>query len=641
MLRCLLKLLPRLLILGMVPGLARAAERVPIRDLAFLDVQGQVIHPADNNTARAVVLVFLSPECPICNQYTPELNHLREAYPPAVEIYGVVADPSLRRAAIARHAAEYKLSFPLVVDTTGELAAACRPTHVPEAFVLTPRGEMAYRGRIDDQYAAPGRRNAQVSHRELADAIDAVLAGRAPAVAQTDPIGCRFESARVERPVTYAREIAPILHARCAQCHRPGEVAPFSLLTYQDAAKRAEFISQLTQERRMPPWLARPGQVEFLHARRLTDRELELLEAWAKAGAPEGDAEDAPPVPEFSTGWPLGEPDLVLTMPEPFEVPAEAADIFRFFVIPIDLPEDKVVAAVDFRPGNPKVVHHAILYLDASGVARQLDANDPQPGYEGFLTGGFRPSGSLGFWAPGYSPRFLPPGVGQRLSQGSDLAMQLHYHPSGKAETDQSQVAIYFAKQPVERYLSGVAIVDFDVNIPPGEARHKMEHSFTTPVPLEVLDVTPHMHVLGTEMRLTATLPDGQTQPLVWVDWNFNWQEQYTYAEPVHLPAGTRLDLEAWFDNSSGNPYNPNQPPQRIVFGEETNDEMSICALRVLESTDPAEKKLLRQALSRNMQQQLNDPRVMLNVMQFISRGGGSEKKDPASLLKALRVDEE
>jgi len=308
-------------------------------------------------------------------------------------------------------------------------------------------------------------------------------------------------------------------------------------------------------------------------------------------------------------------------MDEEFHVKADGPDSFRFFVIPIDIPEDKVVTAVEFRPGNPRVVHHAILYLDSSGMARKRDLEDPEPGYEGFLTGGFQPSGTLGFWAPGYTPRFLPAGIGQHLKKGSDLAMQLHYHPSGKAETDRSQVGIYFADKPVEKFVSGLALIDFKVDIPPGDAGHKMQFSFTTPVDVELMDVTPHMHMIGTEMKVVATRPDGAQVPLVWSKWNFNWQEQYLYREPVKLPAGTRFDLEAWYDNSAANPYNPNQPPARVRFGEMTTDEMCICAFRLIGDPGAGNRDALKQALRKSMQDQLSDPAVMLQVMQVIARG--------------------
>lgn len=609
----------------MVAGAAVRADDQPAASplgLRLLDTTGSIHQLGDSDGCQGVALVFLSPECPVSNQYLPELNRIAQQFQAEpLEFYGVVADPTLPRTKVADYCREFGIEFPVLFDTAGLLASACRPSHVPQAFVLNRQGTVAYRGRIDDQYAAVRQRRDQASQHDLIDALRAVIADQTPAVAQTDPVGCRLEPFKLPTPVTYSRHIAPILFARCVGCHRPGEVAPFPLVSYEDASKRAGFLAEVTASRLMPPWHARPDYGHFRGNRRLSEPEIELIAAWAEAGAPRGDAAELPPLPNFTEGWQLGEPDLVLAMPEEFHVPADGPDSFRFFVIPIDIPEDKVVAAVEFRPGNPRVVHHAILYLDASGVAMKRDLADPEPGYEGFLTGGFRPSGTLGFWAPGYTPRFLPAGIGQHLAKGTDLAMQLHYHPSGKAESDRSQVGVYFADKPVERFVSGLALIDFRVDIPAGKSPHKMQYSFTTPVDLELMDVTPHMHMIGTEMKVVATQPDGQQVPLVWSDWNFNWQEQYLYRQPVKLPAGTRIDLEAWYDNSADNPYNPNQPPARVRLGEMTTDEMCICAFRLIGDPSEQNRRTLQQAIGKSMQQQLDDPGVLLQVMQLITRG--------------------
>lgn len=598
-----------------------------LRGLAVLDLHGKIHRLGESDGHKATALIFLSAECPVSSQYSAELNRLFAARPAGVDFFGVLFDPTLSRERAKSYAQEYKLAFPVLLDTSLELVDTLRPTHVPQAFVFDRDGAVAYRGRVDDQFAAVGRRNAQIRSHDLADALNAVAAGSSPASAATTPVGCPIESLKIES-YTYHRHVAPILQARCANCHRPGEVAPFSLLSYQDAAKRAQWIAEQVTARRMPPWPAREGFGHFRGSRRLSQRETEVIAAWAKTGATEGDVADSPPAADLGDGWKLGTPDLVLTMTEAYTVPADGPDKFRFFVVPIPLDGNQAVAAVEFRPGNPRVVHHAIMYLDASGQARKRDAADPEPGYEGFVTGGFRPAGMLGFWAPGYSPRYLPSGVARSLPKRCDLALQLHYHPSGKEETDQSQVAVYFSKQPVERYLNTLAMINFDVDIPPGETRHKMEMSFTTPVELDLLNVTPHMHLIGTEMKVTATLPDGQVQPLVWVDWNFNWQDQFEYSQPKKLPPGTRLDLEAYYDNSSGNPANPNTPPTEVLMGEMTTDEMCICAFDYLNHPDEADRKKLSAAQRESMTQQMSKPKVMANMLKMFSRGDPNGKAD-------------
>ena len=237
--------------------------------------------------------------------------------------------------------------------------------------------------------------------------------------------------------VTFNKDVARILWNNCASCHRPGQIAPFSLLTYHDAAKRADFIKDITKDRRMPPWKAEQGFGEFRDARRLSDKDIDTLARWAAAGVPEGDPHDLPAPRHFTDGWQLGTPDLILQMNKPFAVPAGGPDIYRNFIIPIPIDQNRTIAAVEFRPGNRRVVHHALFFLDALGRARKRDGEDGKPGYASFGGIGVLPTGSLGGWAPGTMPRRLPDGTGMFLAKGSDLVLSIHYHPDGKEEVDQ------------------------------------------------------------------------------------------------------------------------------------------------------------------------------------------------------------
>ncbi len=371
-------------------------------------------------------------------------------------------------------------------------------------------------------------------------------------------------------------------------CHRAGEVAPFALANYADAAKRAQQISDVTHARYMPPWRPEHNYGDFLGERRLTERQLEILAAWADADAPEGDADDLPPPPRYTDGWQLGEPDIVVKMPEAFTIPAEGRDVFRCFVLPLDVPADRLVAAVEFRPGNRKVVHHAIYFLDANGVARKKDEADPAPGYGSFGGPGFLPTGDLGGWSPGYQARFLPEDLGRYLKKGSDLVLQVHYHPSGKPETDQSSLGIHYVKKPSRKVVATITITNRNLYIEAGENHHEMSGTYTLPSDVRLVGVTPHMHLLGKEMKATATLPDGKTIPLIWIkNWNFNWQDQYILRQPLKLPKGTRIDVTAAYDNSPANPFNPSSPPRRVTWGEQTTDEMFFCFFPV--TTDRAE----------------------------------------------------
>ncbi len=388
--------------------------------------------------------------------------------------------------------------------------------------------------------------------------------------------------------VTFSKHIAPILFEHCAACHRPGEIGPFSLLTYESARKRADFLASITADRRMPPWKPDPSVGNFRHERRLSDAQIELFSRWAEAGAPEGNPADLPKPPEFVDGWQLGEPDLIVKMPESFTVPAGGPDIYRCFPIPIPLEEDRMVRAVEFRPGNASVVHHSIMFLDANHAARELSGKDGQPGYESFGGPTIVPTGGLGAWVPGAMPQPLPDGLALYLAKGSDLVLHMHYHPTGKAETDQSTVGIYFAKEPTKRLISGIAILQTDLHIPPGRRHHHiLAESEPLPADVYVMGLTPHMHNLGREIKVTAVDPSGQRKvPLLWIkDWDFNWQGAYQFARPMRLPKGSKIEVRAYYDNSKHNPKNPNHPPKEVSWGEQTSDEMCLVSVQVFTET--------------------------------------------------------
>ncbi len=404
---------------------------------------------------------------------------------------------------------------------------------------------------------------------------------------------------------TWSRDVAPLVWKNCAGCHRPGQVAPFALLDYKDAKKRAEHIDEVVSLRRMPPWRPEPGYGDFEDCRRLTEAEIDLIGRWVEGGAPEETPADLPAAPSFADDWTLGKPDLVLEMPEEYEIPADGPDVYRCFVLPLGLDEDRNVGAVEFRPGNRRVVHHALFFLDSTGIGRMKDEGDAGPGYTSFGGPGFPPTGGLGGWAPGATPRWLPDGLGRLVLKGSDLVMQIHYHPDGKPETDRSTIGIYFSDKPVTNWVGSIPLSKRKFKIPAGEARYKVTSSFTVPVDLHAIGVVPHMHLLGTQMKAWAVLPDGKEVPLVWIpDWDFNWQDQYIYKEAISLPKGTRLELEAYFDNSERNPQNPNKPPKAVRWGEKTTDEMCICFLMIY-ADDPKEFKTLRQALVKQQLGQL------------------------------------
>lgn len=384
-------------------------------------------------------------------------------------------------------------------------------------------------------------------------------------------------------PPTYARDVAKILNRACVECHRPGEVAPFSLVGYAEAKKRSGMIAAVTEAQLMPPWKAVKGYNHFLDENRLEPDEIETLKRWHEAGAPRGNTRQEPKAPTFASEWPLGKPDLVLQAERPFTIPAEGPDIYRNFVIKTNFDKPTWVRAMDVRPGNAKVVHHVIAFLDERGRSVELESRnqDGQPGYNGFGGVGFVPSGSLGGWAPGLRPRKTPEGTAFLIKPGTKVVLQVHYHPSGKVETDRTQIGLYVDEKPPERQMRLHWMFNFLVDIPPGVPNHKMRRTIQIPADVTVYNAMPHMHLLGRSMKAWAVKPDGSQVPLVWVDdWDFNWQMTYAFRQPVRLPKGSRVEIEAVFDNSEGNPNNPNRPPKRVRFGEETTDEMflMICA---------------------------------------------------------------
>jgi hypothetical protein len=402
--------------------------------------------------------------------------------------------------------------------------------------------------------------------------------------------------------VTFADNIAPLVYKNCAACHRPGEAAPFSLLSYEDVRKRGSLIAAVTKSGYMPPWHAEHGYGDFVEERRLTPQQIAMIGDWVKDGMPLGDASKVPPPPAFSDGWRLGKPDLILAMPKSFDLPASGPDIYRNFVIPSGLTEDKWVRAIEFRPGARKAVHHVLYAWDGSGTARRMDGHDGHPGFGGMsavgIAGATGQAGSLGGWAVGASPEFLPDGLAFPLPKGSDVLLQMHFHLTGKAETERSTIGIYFAKQAPDRPIQNVQLpalfgVGAGIDIPAGEKHFVIEDSLTLPVDVRAYLATAHAHYLAKEMKATATLPNGTVQPLLWIkDWDFNWQDRYTYKDPVSLPKGTRIDVRITYDNSADNPRNPSDPPKRAWWGEQSYDEMGSVALAVTTTNKDDEAEL-------------------------------------------------
>lgn len=564
-----------------------------------LDLDGRLHLLGLDDTVRPLVLVFLDIECPISSRYAPYLNDLfRQASQAKLDFYGIISHPQTTPQEARQFREQYAVRYPLLFDSSGDLALALRPKVVPEVFVIDPSDRVVYRGRIDNRFAAIGKLRQTITAHDLRDAITAVAAGDRPTLPTTPGVGCIFEAWSDTRiaSVTYTRDIAPILHANCVECHRPGRIGPFALDSYDTAKRRAQMIALVTAERRMPPWYAEPGFGHFQNERRLTQRHIDLLSAWAEAGAPHGQAADALPVlAAHRSDWPLGEPDLVVPLPEAYPVPATGRDVYRYFVVPNVMSQDQHLVAFDFKPGDPTVVHHNITYMDYSGWARIQDEQDEGPGFSLFNNSAGLPRGTqgIGGWAPGSLARYLPPGVGVPLGRGGDLLIEIHYHLNGKHTTDQSAVGLYFAKRRVERSVQTLAMRTLDVDISAGEADYQRHLQLHVPVSMTLFGIQPHMHYVGKAVQAVAILPDGSTLPLLHVpDWDFRWQNIYTFRQPLHIPAGSRIDTWFTYDNSADNSDNPNSPPQRIRWGWQSTDEMCEFYLTAVTDNPRDERRL-------------------------------------------------
>jgi peroxiredoxin/mono/diheme cytochrome c family protein len=566
-----------------------------IDSFSLTDADGKAwsLHRAKDH--KALVVVFLSFECPVSTAYAQPLADLYEAYRGrGVAFVGVCPRDEGDAGQLARLARDYKLPFPVFRDAKLAAARALQAAVTPEVFVLDGGRVLRYRGRIDDGYQARLKKSPKVTREDLRLALDDVLAGKPVRQPATKAVGCPIaleEAPKVTTgKVTYHRDVLPILQNHCQQCHRPGGVAPFALLNYRQAVTWAADIKDYTAARKMPPWKAVAGPA-FHNQRRLSDREIKTLAEWVDAKTPEGDPKDAPPPAKFAEGWQLGKPDLVLTPEEDFHLGPTGPDHFRCIVLPVKLDKDVHITAVEVHPGNPRIVHHAVLLLDRSGQARKLAAEerarkqlgpDRGPGYHSemaaelftnFFSG---PWPLLGVWAPGQVPQHVPGDLGYYVPKGSDLVVQIHYSRSGRAEKDRTSIGLYFSKKPAPKPVEGIFIAWPIKSIPAGAERFRVTNRIYVDRDCTVYSVFPHMHLIGKEMTVTVTPPGGKARTLIRVDdWDFNWQETYYFKKPIQIPAGTCFDIEAIYDNSSKNPNNPNNPPRTVHFGLQTSNEMA------------------------------------------------------------------
>ena len=426
--------------------------------------------------------------------------------------------------------------------------------------------------------------------------------------------------------VTYNHDIAPILYKNCAECHRPGEAAPFALLSYKDTVKKGKTIAKATASHLMPPWKAEPASFSYRDERRLSDKQIALIQDWVKNDMPEGSGH-APEPPKFASGWRLGEPDLVVEMPAGYHVPADGPDIYRNLAVPLGLTEDKWVAAIDMRPSARAVVHHVLYFADPKGKAHERPPQGTEPGFNGMRAGGA--TAPLGGWALGAQPHFYPEGLALHVTKGSDLVVQYHFHPTGKPEVEKSLIGIYFAKKAPTRMMQRIQLPPHyslfsGLDIPAGEKDFVIRDSYTLPVAVKGVGVSAHAHYIAKRMKMTATLPTGDVKTLLLInDWDFAWQDRYFFKDFVSLPAGTKIDAEIHWDNSVENPRNPTSPPTHVTWGEESKDEMGSVSL-IAVAGQRADAPTLRQDLEKKQNELVKsrmkaDPELRQRVIRMLS----------------------
>ena len=406
----------------------------------------------------------------------------------------------------------------------------------------------------------------------------------------------KHEGPAVRRPrptaqqVTFNRDIAPMFFQYCAPCHRPGEAGPFPLLTYADAKARARQIAAVTSTRFMPPWLPEPQESKFVDELRLSDEQIAVIQKWVEHGAVEGAAADLPRAPRFVPGWQLGQPDKIIEAEKPYTLPATGSDMYWNFIFRTPVDRTRWLKAIEIRPGDKRVVHHANILVDRGESARRQE-KEPGAGFSGMElkieSESFDPDSHFLFWKPGTVPKAEPDGMALRLDKDTDLVLNIHLQPSGKQEKIQPSLGLYFSDKPATLFPLLLQLEnDRQLDIPPGEKHFVVTDQFTLPVDVDLLAIYPHAHYLGKDLQALATLPDGSTKTLIHIpQWNLNWQAVYRYAVPLALPKGTAISMRYIYDNSSENVANPNDPPRRVVAGNRSSDEMAHLWLQVLPRT--------------------------------------------------------
>jgi peroxiredoxin len=562
------------LVAGLTPlAVADAPPASPlgrkIENFELADFRGKEFKFDDLKQSKAVVVVFVGVECPLVAQYAGRLQELADKYAASgVALVAIDSNQQDSLTELAAFARKHKLEIPMLKDPGNKVADAFGAERTPEVFVLDGERRVVYHGRIDDQFTY-GKQRPKAEQTHLTSALGQLLAGEKIATPHAEPVGChigRVLTPKSDSDVTYSKQIARIFQNRCVSCHRPGEIGPFALTSYDEAVGWAEMIDEVVQEQRMPPWHANPAHGKFRNDVRLTDDEKDQIKRWVAAGAPEGDKADLPPPREFTVGWQIGQPDQVIYMSDkPYKVPATGEVRYQYFVVDPGFKEDKWVQLAECRPDNRAVVHHIIVAVLPPEKQRSR------------LNGEDFASNWLTATAPGARPLLLPDGLAKHVPAGSKLVFQMHYTPNGTAQEDRSCVGLKFADpKTVKKVVGTDKAANPGFRIPAGESNHRVEAFLRFDRDMLMLAMFPHMHLRGKAFRYTAIYPDGQSEILLDVPhYDFGWQNSYEFVEPKLMPKGTKLHCEAWFDNSEDNLANPD-PTVTVRWGDQTWEEMMI-----------------------------------------------------------------
>ncbi|MEA3208811.1 MAG: hypothetical protein QOE70_1868 [Chthoniobacter sp.] len=554
------------------PGESGIGTLVP--EVALTDLGGAKVSLRELMAGKPTVIALVSTSCPVSKRYFPTLARLEAEYR-AKGVGFLLIAPNPADAADELRAAlqTASLAAPCLRDPEQALLKALGATASTDAFVVDAAHTLSYRGAIDDQYGLGYSLDAP-RHRYLANALDALLAGRAPEIAATAAPGCALDlggAPAVATGLTYHNRISRLVQSNCLECHRAGGVAPFKLETYEQVEAKSGMIRKMVDRGLMPPWFAAPpadGQPSPWHNdRSLAARDRADLLAWLDAGKPLGDPKDAPLPRAFPKDWQIGAPDAVLQISNPIEVKAEGTMPYQIATVETNFGEDRWVRGMEIQPTAREVVHHVLVF------AQQPRAGAGRARFEGEQDerGGF-----FAAYVPGNSHVIFPDGFAKLLPAGASLRFQIHYTPNGTATRDQVKIGLLFAKEPPQHLVRIAGIADHRLNIPPGAERHPETAFLPVPAEVKLLGFTPHMHVRGTAFRYEAILPDGTVRTLLDVPhYDFNWQLSYRYDEPLTLPRGSQIRATGWFDNSDKNPANPD-PNKTVRWGPQTFDEMML-----------------------------------------------------------------